>query len=463
MTALRPLRRLALPLLCGLAALALIAAPGLAATSVLGHDGTVYSVTAGTYGALFPQGTNLDPSDPVLALNVAQPNGSNDRLLVPATAGPEPDGSPSLVYEDTSNTVYLLWTSKININPVLYLTSYNGQSWSDPVEITGNPFAMKGATALAVTRETFTTTGSDGTVTTHQRTILHLAWKEENAGTGLYDAYYTPVVLEDGAYTGSNAVYRLDDLTASDAPADNPLTGALSQEITIRNGAVDGEVMIGFVNSVTQRFVTVAVDALPHDLVSLADGARAHIIVSGVKDSPSDIKSLAADARAHIIATGLRLHPGTVQLIANDVASYLEANADELGSSAGLTSLADGARAHIIVTGARYSGSDGLRNIIALSQTLVVKADPENANESGYVALRVVNDQALPPLAYGTPNFYISPAGTSTLFAWTSGNQILYRESLDESSWSDLQTLHLDPQLSPEQAAQLLAARISDR
>lgn len=463
MTALRSLRRLAAPLLCGLGALALLAAPALGATSVLGHDGTIYSVTAGSYGALFPQGTNLDPNDPVLALDVQRSDGSSEHLLVPATAGSEPDTLPSLVYEDESNTVYLLWASRINIHPVFYLTGYNGQSWSDTVEITGNPYAMKGAPGLAITRETFDTTASDGTTTTHNRTILHVVWKEETATPDLYAAYYTPVVLEDGAYTGHNAVYRLDDLVANDAPSDQPLTGALGQQITIRNGAVDGEVVVGFVDSSTGRLVTIGVDAIPHDLVSLADGARAHIIVTGVKYTPADIKSMAADARAHIIATGFHLHPGTVRLIADDVASYIEANGNDLGTSSGLSSLAAGARAHIIVTGARYTGSDGLRNVVAQSQTTVVSADPEQTANSGYVALRVVNDQALPALESGAPALYLSPSGTSVLIAWAGADSVLYRENLDQSGWSDLQTLRLGPQTSADQAAKLLAARVGDR
>lgn len=446
-----------------LLSLPVVALPAMAGTSVLGHNGTIYTVKSGTYVDLFPFGSEADPSNSVLALDVRRPDGTSDRFLVPDTQGPEPEEMPSLVYEDSTNTVYLLWVGHIHINTFLYLASFNGQSWSNTVEISGNSFAFKGAPALAITREAFQSTADDGTTTNHERTILHIAWKETSSNPQVYAAYYTAVVLEDGQYTGHNAVYRLDDLVANDAPASEPLTGALGQQITIRNGAADGEVMIGFVDSVTRKLVTVAVDALPHDLVSLADGARAHIIVTGAKYTPSDIKSLAADARAHIIATGFHLHPGTVQLIADDVASYLEANASDLGSSAGLSSLADGARAHIIVTGARYSGSDGLRNIVARSQTLVLQADPQNTSESGYVALRVVNDQAMPPLESGTPSIQISAMGTSALFAWNNGSQILYRESLDEGNWSDLQTLSLGPQLTAEQAAQLLAARIGDR
>jgi len=463
MSPLRQLRHLATPLLCGVIALSLLAIPAAATTSVLGHNGTVYTVLAGSYGDLFPQSSNLDASDPVLALEVQRSDGTSQRLLVPATAGAAPDTSPALIYEDASETVYLVWASRINIHPVFYLASYDGSSWSDTVEITGNPFAMKGAPSLAITRDTFTSAASDGTTTTHDRTILHIVWKEETTTPDIYAAFYTPVVIEDGIYTGHNAVYRLDDLVASDAPADQPLSGALGQTITVRNGAVDGEVIIGFADSTTRRLISVGIDVVPHDLVSLADGARAHIIVTGVKYTPSEIKSLAADARAHIITTGVRLHPGTVRLIADDVASYIEEHASDLGSSDGLSSLAEGARAHIIVTGARYTGSDGLRNVIAQSQTTVVSADPQDTQDSGYVALRVVSDRALPPLEAGAPALFLSPDGASALLSWTDSAKVLYRERRDQGDWSDLQTLRLGPSLSASQAANLLAARVGER
>ncbi len=44
----------------------------------------------------------------------------------------------------------------------------------------------------------------------HYRTTLHLIWQEQNAASQL-ETFYSPIVINDGAYIGWNPIYNLDD------------------------------------------------------------------------------------------------------------------------------------------------------------------------------------------------------------------------------------------------------------
>ena len=79
--------------------------------AVLGADGAVYGVEAGAYGDLFPDGSQAGPEQPVLALRVTLADGSRQVHLVPGTGDGDVEGSPSLIVEEATGTVYLLWES----------------------------------------------------------------------------------------------------------------------------------------------------------------------------------------------------------------------------------------------------------------------------------------------------------------------------------------------------------------
>src|SRR5829696_7470551 len=173
--------------------------------AVLGADGEIYIAKAGTYGELFPGGKAVDSSNPVLALELTRSDGSQERLLVEGTEGPDRDRLPFLLYEESSRTVFLLWETQINeVHPILILSGYNG-SWIDPVEIVGNPFAPKTCPRFTITRDTLQEPGSDGALITRHRTMLHLVWGEEGPD-GSTEAFYAPVIFDDGVLVARSKV-----------------------------------------------------------------------------------------------------------------------------------------------------------------------------------------------------------------------------------------------------------------
>ena len=120
---------------------------------VLGSDGTVFRLHEGTYGELFPEGAEADAEAPVLALDVLRAEGPAERWLVPGTESPDPDSSSSVVFEDNLG-VYVLWETLFNgLHPQLKLTSFDGFEWSEVIEIANGPFSFKGSPELLITRE----------------------------------------------------------------------------------------------------------------------------------------------------------------------------------------------------------------------------------------------------------------------------------------------------------------------
>src|SRR6185436_394870 len=109
----------------------------------LGADGEVYAVRTGTYGDLFTNVGATERSYPVLALEISKPGSPLKRILVPTTGGPEIETSPSVLYEEDSETIFLLWESEFGFHPILQLAGFDGAAWSRPIEVIGNPFALK--------------------------------------------------------------------------------------------------------------------------------------------------------------------------------------------------------------------------------------------------------------------------------------------------------------------------------
>src|SRR5437764_12049140 len=85
------------------------AALGADRQAALGDSGEVYFVRTGTYGDLFPGGTDSAPENPVLALDVVRRDQPVQRLLVPGTEGTDVESSPFELYEATSGALFMVW------------------------------------------------------------------------------------------------------------------------------------------------------------------------------------------------------------------------------------------------------------------------------------------------------------------------------------------------------------------
>ena len=461
---------LALSLVAGLAAAA--AVPAAAATSgdtaVLGSQGEIYLAKTGPYGELFPGGTAVkDPTAPVLALDVVQPDGTTQRTLVPDTGGSEVERSASLLYEEDSQTVFVVWESLANIHPLIRLASFNGRAWSPSVRVTGNPVAPKTSPQLAITRDSYPEVVNGEPVTRH-RTILHLLWGEES-NSGAYDTYYSPVILEDGVFIGWNPIYRLNDLVTTAGPLTSFETSSvLVQAPAIQKGSDGRTVVVAFASAATRGLATLEIDVLPRELVRLADQTRSTIIDVGFKaNTPPAVRNLAERARATILESGASFfHQEVLNALANQVQTDILAS-----NGQGITSIAEGTRSTIIDVGAKFSRR-GLRGArpTALTATaqdsILEEISNEGPNsttgESHILHFQVATVRPAPRVGTTAVAMFLSETGENVLVAWQENGKIVYKDS-QENAWADPREIRLTPAMTAERAYEMLQQRVRNR
>lgn len=464
------MRRMSLQIFLLATGLGLCFAPaGLAADheTALGSGGEVYMVRTGTYGTLFPEKRDYPRDNAVLALDIQKPDAPLQRLLVPGTGGAESEIMPSVVFEDDSQTVFLLWGSVINIHPILELAGFDGTQWSKTIDVVGNPFAFKTSPQFAITRDSYEEAGPDDSTVTRHRTILHLIWQEENAASQL-QTFYTPLVMKDGVHIGSNPVYNLDDNLPESATAISAVSvdvsGALVRAPVVQNGRDDRTVVITH-TSATGQLVTLEVDVLPEQLGRLAEGARSHIIDLGARLFPQDLPTLAEKCRSHIIDLGAAFHPEVIQSIADQVKAQILA-----GDPAGLLSLAEAARSHIIDLGAKLSRR-GLRSVNGADATakIVEIDDPADQSPSGPVnagasllQFRVISAFPVPAGAPGAVRIFTSQTGENLIVSWAQTDRVVYRNSRN-SGWSDLKEIRFSDSLNLDKAYNILDQKVRNR
>ena len=461
---------------CGLAS----AAPGLATShdSALGASGEVYQVRSGNYGDLFPGGHAAAPATPVLAVDVTRSGSPLQRVLIPDTVDFASESSASLLYENDSQTVFVLWESYEGIHPILKLAGFDGTNWSPPITVVGNPFAPKTSPQFAITREVFQDvtvdgTGAPGTPVTKHRTSLHLLWQEEGAAAGSIDTFYTPVIFVDGVFTGNNPVYDLSAFLPAGTAAD--IQPALLRAPTIQSGRDQRTVVVAFASQSTGQMATVEIDVLPEELSRLSEEARSHIIEIGAPLYPGKLPDLAAKARSHIIEIGVAFHPELASTLADQVSTTILG-----GSASGLPDLAEKARSHIIEIGAKLSAR-GLRNLSEDSLSQIVQVDdPGNRGIAGGASLslaapsvqtaaaayliqvRVASHRPIPRVGPGNVVVFVSEAGEDALVSWAQADKMLYRLSTD-GTWSDPRELDFSPTVDINKAYDILAQRIRNR
>lgn len=471
----KPRRAYLLPAL-SLLALGLVAAARPAAAShqeaVLGSKGELYTVRTGTYGALFPGGTDTDKTNPVLAIDVLRPGAAVERRLVTGTADEDVESAPALVFEDETDTLFIVWVSRISsIHSIFRLASFDGAHWSAPIDITGNPFSPKTPPQLAITRDTHRQADSDGNPVVRHRTVLHIAWSEENS-QGLYDAYYTPIILEEGSYLGWNPVYRLDGFdggaqaSATPAPAADP---SLVRAPTLQPGRDSQTLVAAFASSASGRLVTAEIDVLPAQLLRLAEKTRAQIIDLGVRRKMTDLQAIATRVRSFVIDNGGDYQPEVARSISDLVGAYIVASGQSPTGPGGIQSLAAGTRAQIIDLGAKLSGR-GLKDTALAAvasdvkpQTLEISAAPNGPTDGNPTAhlfqVRPASSLAAPQAGDGAVRVFTSDTGDELLVSWASSDKVTYRLS-QGSGWSDPREIVISETLDLDAVYDILSQRV---
>jgi hypothetical protein len=428
--------------------------------AVLGANGELFTVKSGTYGELFPGQKGIAPSNPVLALDIQKPDATQTRLLVKGTEGADIDSAPFLLYEEASNTLFLVWEIRLGgVFPVLMLSGYK-DTWLDPYAIIDYPFALKTSPQLAVTHDVYREEDESGAATpvTRHRTILHLLWAQESDG-GDVETYYTPIFLEDGKFLGRSPSYKLDAFGSPDDTLAASSTAVAAQLTKVQRGRDERTVMVAFASG--GRLITLEIGALPPQLGRIADGARSHILDFGAKH-PGHLSSLAQATSAEVIRLGASsFDPEVLQSLADQIQSYI-ANSSP---SSPLKVIADGARSHIIDFGAKLSGR-GLRtaastasDIFEVQPSQLEMAGTEASLPSQILEIRQVSSWPAPEAGDTNSRLFVSESGDRALFCWVAGNRVVYRE-IKDSGWTGLLEIGLSNTLDLARAYEILDQRV---
>jgi hypothetical protein len=455
-----PLAAILLPaILC----LATVPADAQGRTRAVGPEGLVYSLHEGAYGDLFPRQGLGEADSSALALDVIDGEGGRTRLLVPGTEGVDVDDSASLLFEDESNTLFVLWQTKSNvIHSRLNLVGYRDGEWSEPIEISGKPFGWKSSPQLAVTRDAFETEAEDGTAHEWSRTVLHVLWRESGP-TGEPQVFYSPVTLLNGEYTGWNPVHLLDQFVDV-APAGKP--GAVGSMVAdapaIEPGWNSHSVVVAFVPEASGVLVTLGIELTPGEISFLGDEARHQISEVG-RSLPAGggIGALAGKVRHQISEVGarLKLHPSVTQYLAE------AAHAEILAAAPNdpVEALADRVRHQISEVGARITDR-GFERMLGKSALHLLEMPERIEDGTPSLMISVVSPMMIrtaPETGGEAPTLHLSRDGGAALVSWQGKGVLEYRESLPEG-WSEVRTLRLHGELDLERALQMLDRRIDE-
>ena len=426
----------------------------------VGRDGELYVLRQGTYEELFPGQGLAAPGNAVLAVDVVRPDRATDRLLVPGTETADTEDGASILFEDQSGTLFVLWQARVNvIHSRLQLAGLHGGEWTELVEVSGNPFGWKSSLQLAVTRDTFHTESSDGALETWVRTVAHLLWWEEGpAGEPL--PHYSPVTFLNGVYTGWNPVFLLEGFDPAEAAGslvehDSPVARAPRIEAG-RNGQ---SVVLAFVSTATGALVTTSVEVLPGEVAFIADIVRHQIVDLGreYRDKPD---ALASKVRHQIVDLGRRLglHPSfaayAAQSAADEIVAALPAENPR--------NLAERVRHQIVDLGARMTDR-GLNRANAAARLQVLETSSgDSGAPPNLVCLLEASVREVPQTGELENALFLSPSGREVVASWVEDGVVYYRESRG-AGWSDGRPLRLGSQLPLAQAREILERRADER
>ena len=444
-----------------LVAVALLAAVGASAeervvSTLLGRDGQLLTLIQGTYGELFPDGNEAQSDITVLALRRTSPSGVQELAVVPATLDAETEEAPVLVFEPDSGVAYVFWQSWINsIHSHFKIAAFDGESWAEPIEVSGPAFAWRTSPAFAVTRDSYsdlsTADGSSTTAKVH-RTVLHIVWSEAG-DEGRWNTLYAPLVLEDGRYIGQHPVLVLNDLvTAPDADASSDLQIAP----VLRQGVGENSVIAAFLDQRSNRLAAIELRFAAGELSILGD------LVSDMIGEASSLgaEQLAAKVGSTLLSYTNHLKPEILGPLASSVEELVR---DRATAGDAVQKLSGEARAQLVDVGIRLT--DGRMHRMsgdARAQLVDVGVRTEGPRPGHHHDARSAIARTLSPPsvpARGT-RLLVSSSGTKQILAWRQDSRVRYRESLTDSEWSKVQQIQLGASLDYDKAIAILQQRV---
>lgn len=457
---LRPTRNL-LAALCGsCCCLLAITAPAFGASFVLGPEGTPVRVLQGAYGDFFPLADEASAQSSVLVLEHQHGPEAARYQLIPGTEGPDTENGVSVIYDRGSRSLFVLWESRRETSSAFNLIRLKPDlSWSELIEVTDDPASKKSPPRLAVTQESSTRRGADGELETHQRTVIHVVWSEQRGED--VETLYTALFLEDDSYIGSNAIVSLSELVGTDLAVQGSVPAeSLFQSPVVAPGSDPHSVVLGFVDPSSRQLITVEVNLLPRELSSVADEARAHIILIGHRDRERTVRSVAAAARAHIILIGHRVHPRIRSFIADRAYSAMTSYGEDNLAADHVEAMAESAWEAVLWAGLEIEDG-GVLKPETDGEDILVEMSPASEDPTRHaIQIRRLSHRELPGMGDAPTRLFVSGDGQDVVIAWRGeADHLHFRETTSEG-WSDVQKLPIGETLSLADAYELLESRV---
>lgn len=421
--------------------------------TVLGADGHVYRVLSGSYGELFPEGTEVEAENAVLALDVLR-DGVKERFLIPETQSPEVEHGGTLHYEAGGDDVYVLWEGVQNaIHPLLYLTSFHGAGFDNVIGIAGNPFAEKGHPQLVSSRDAeppiraMADLGMRG-----DRAVINVVWWERSNGQTI--KRFVPILFQNGAFIGSHPMPVGLGSLLNGTDAGVTFDPRAEDLLRIQKGSKLNTTVIGFFNSATGKLVSIEVELLPMALSFLARQV-ADEVAEMLGDGQYTAEEIGEAARQVALAAGgSDFHPGSLEFIARRVVELILEESSRPEGLAG--DFPDKLGPHIIHIGARFkaNGLDGQEavELIEIGSGLLSVHHLKVVRVAEWQAPDVGDDASL----------FLSSTGRRAMVAWNGESSVFYRESdPDGGGWGSLHEIRLEGDLDNVTAYRILAERVA--
>jgi hypothetical protein len=439
--------------LAAIALLAMVAVAPLAGQqATLGDEGVLYTARVGTYGSFFPNGRTYPATATVLVLEVLTPDGKRTRLLAPSGEKVAPDAVPFVLWEESSRRLFMVWEGLSHIHSAVRLVSFDGTAWSEPVQISGNPFTKKSSPRLAITRESYLHQ-VDGKAVDGERTLLHIVWYEDDYGD--VRVLYAPLALDNGVPPRLlPPIFDLGEFVPEATSGATQPSASLLRSPRVVAAADQKSVLIALADDLTDQLATLRIDVLPVELSAVADALEEFFDDQANDPCSGDVTALAERARAHLVVIGTRFSAYARSYMADAMREWLMAQRNGQCSSGGRAQLAQRARAHLVVIGRR-----ALREVIVAAneeRSWLLTFDGAQAGFHNDVSLTVQSAVMAPPaLGAGAARIHIGGSGRQTLVSWRGNRDLFYQEH-DGTRWLPRQSLALTDSFTVDEAYALL-------
>ena len=183
--------------------------------SLLGPDGTLYSVQSGTAADLGVAGDGILPTDSLIQWSSLAQDGTRAVGIIPNTISGNLKTSLDLAFDGRSTSLVLLWKEEQSVVSVLHLGLFQAGAWKSLDLLPSLGIAHAYNPQMLLSHQTVHMLDAAGNDVWKTRSLLSVIWWEESH---LVQARYAPVFLDEDTSSG--------DVTVYDLPATVGSTGA---------------------------------------------------------------------------------------------------------------------------------------------------------------------------------------------------------------------------------------------